>query len=63
MDSQGHWFDLFSHISLFPAFRSIGVSNFSIEDLEELLKTAKVIPAVNQVGIFKIGGDIWQSSY
>jgi len=29
--------------------RAIGVSNFSIKTLEELLKTAKVIPAVNQV--------------
>ena len=29
--------------------RSIGVSNFSVSTLEELLGTAKVIPAVNQV--------------
>ncbi|KJA18238.1 hypothetical protein HYPSUDRAFT_79245 [Hypholoma sublateritium FD-334 SS-4] len=29
--------------------RSIGVSNFSIKTLEELLKTAKVIPVTNQV--------------
>ncbi|BGO98212.1 hypothetical protein NBRC10513v2_001381 [Rhodotorula toruloides] len=29
--------------------RSIGVSNFSIKNLEILLKTAKVVPAVNQV--------------
>jgi len=29
--------------------KSIGVSNFSIKTLEELLKTAKVVPAVNQV--------------
>ncbi|KAF4568204.1 hypothetical protein EYR36_010213 [Pleurotus pulmonarius] len=29
--------------------KSIGVSNFSIKTLEELLKTAKVVPAVNQI--------------
>ncbi|CAL1707770.1 unnamed protein product [Somion occarium] len=29
--------------------RAIGVSNFSIKTLEQLLKTAKVVPAVNQV--------------
>ncbi|KAJ7095485.1 NADP-dependent oxidoreductase domain-containing protein [Mycena crocata] len=29
--------------------RAIGVSNFSIKTLEELLKTAKIVPAVNQV--------------
>lgn len=29
--------------------RSIGISNFSIEKTEALLKTAKIQPAVNQV--------------
>lgn len=29
--------------------RSIGVSNFTVEDLQEVLKVAKVKPAVNQV--------------
>ncbi|SPO23259.1 probable GCY1 - galactose-induced protein of aldo/keto reductase family [Ustilago trichophora] len=29
--------------------KAIGVSNFSIQNLETLLKTAKVVPAVNQV--------------
>jgi len=29
--------------------RSIGVSNFNIEQLQELMKTAVVKPAVNQV--------------
>ncbi|KAJ7762888.1 NADP-dependent oxidoreductase domain-containing protein [Mycena metata] len=29
--------------------RAIGVSNFSIQTLEELFKTAKIVPAVNQV--------------
>ncbi|KAL4257700.1 hypothetical protein AB1N83_010081 [Pleurotus pulmonarius] len=31
--------------------KSIGVSNFSIKTLEELLKTAKVVPAVNQIDL------------
>lgn len=30
--------------------RSIGVSNFSVEDLKVILETAKVVPSVNQVG-------------
>ncbi|KAL1935515.1 hypothetical protein VTP01DRAFT_4655 [Rhizomucor pusillus] len=29
--------------------RAIGVSNFSVSNLEKLLKTAKIVPAVNQV--------------
>ena len=29
--------------------RAIGISNFSINRTEKLLKTAKIIPAVNQV--------------
>lgn len=29
--------------------KSIGVANFSIPNLERLLKTAKVVPAVNQI--------------
>ncbi len=29
--------------------RAIGVSNFSVKNLEILLKEAKVVPAVNQV--------------
>ncbi|KAJ6530822.1 reductase AKOR2 [Mycena vulgaris] len=31
--------------------RAIGVSNFSIKTLEQLFKTAKIVPAVNQVEI------------
>ncbi|KAJ7364417.1 NADP-dependent oxidoreductase domain-containing protein [Mycena albidolilacea] len=31
--------------------RAIGVSNFSIKTLEELFKTAKIVPAVNQVEV------------
>ena len=30
--------------------KSIGVSNFTVENLKVILKTAKVVPAVNQVG-------------
>ena len=30
--------------------RSIGVSNFRVSDLEEILPGAKIIPSVNQVG-------------
>lgn len=29
--------------------RSIGISNFTIEKTEEVLKTAKIVPAVNQL--------------
>lgn len=29
---------------------NIGVSNFGIHHLEKLMQTAKVVPAVNQVG-------------
>ncbi|KAL8105731.1 hypothetical protein AgCh_029500 [Apium graveolens] len=30
--------------------RAIGVSNFSLQQMKELLKFAKIVPAVNQVG-------------
>jgi len=36
--------------------RAIGVSNFSIKTLEILLKTAKVVPAVNQVELHPLLG-------
>lgn len=29
--------------------RAIGVSNFGLKNLDKLLKTAKIVPAVNQV--------------
>jgi diketogulonate reductase-like aldo/keto reductase len=29
--------------------KSIGISNFTIDKVEELLKTAKIPPAVNQI--------------
>lgn len=29
--------------------KSMGISNFTIEEIEELLKTAKITPAVNQI--------------
>lgn len=32
--------------------KSIGVSNFRVQDLEELIPKAKIIPAVNQVRIY-----------
>lgn len=33
--------------------KAIGVSNYSIPILEELLKTAKVVPAVNQIELHR----------
>jgi glycerol 2-dehydrogenase (NADP+) len=33
--------------------KSIGVANFAIPNLERLLKTAKVVPAVNQVELHR----------
>jgi len=30
--------------------KSIGVSNFTVEDLKVILETAKVVPSINQVG-------------
>lgn len=36
----------------FRQSRSIGVSNFTKPDLEELMSTAKITPAVNQVKSF-----------
>lgn len=33
--------------------KNIGVANFSIPNLERLLKTAKVVPAVNQVELHR----------
>ena len=33
--------------------KAIGVSNYSIPALEELLKTAKVVPAVNQIELHR----------
>ncbi|KAJ7789779.1 NADP-dependent oxidoreductase domain-containing protein [Mycena olivaceomarginata] len=38
--------------------RAIGVSNFSIKTLEELFKTAKIVPAVNQVE-----KELWVTAY
>lgn len=34
--------------------RAIGVSNFSVEQIKQLLKFAKIVPAVNQVGFGKL---------
>ena len=41
------WRDLEALVEL-GLVRTIGVSNFSIKKLEELLKVAKIVPAVNQ---------------
>ena len=38
--------------SLNHCFRSIGVSNFTLEDLQRLVKIAHIKPAVNQVSLF-----------
>ena len=43
---------LVSWLSLIISFRSIGVSNFTLDDLQKLLKIAHVKPAVNQVSLF-----------
>lgn len=37
--------------------KNIGVANFAIPNLERLLKTAKVVPAVNQVELHRKCGD------
>jgi aryl-alcohol dehydrogenase-like predicted oxidoreductase len=51
MDLQGDivFISIVLNMLISLTIRSIGVSNFSIKDLEKLLKTAKVIPAVIQV--------------
>lgn len=38
--------------------RTIGVSNFLVHHLEELLKTAKIVPAVNQL---RLAPGVYQS--
>ena len=35
--------------------RAIGVSNFRVPDLQEILRSAKIKPAVNQVGVVRRG--------
>ena len=34
--------------------KSIGVSNHRVQDLERILKTGKVVPAINQVSLFSL---------
>ncbi|TGJ83516.1 hypothetical protein E0Z10_g5249 [Xylaria hypoxylon] len=45
---QQTWADL-EVIQASGRARSIGVSNFSVSDLETILKTARVVPALNQI--------------
>ena len=45
-------FFVFCWFSLNYYLRSIGVSNFAVDDLRKLLKIAHVKPAVNQVSLF-----------
>jgi diketogulonate reductase-like aldo/keto reductase len=47
-DLQAKWADL-EKIQASGRAKSIGVSNFLIPDLQVLLKTAKVVPAINQI--------------
>ena len=49
-NSLTQWWEGMEEVKRAGLARSIGVSNFKVEDLEVILKTAKVIPAVNQVG-------------
>ena len=39
--------------------KSIGVSNFYVEDLKVILETAKIVPSVNQVGQFILISNLW----
>ena len=39
--------------------KAIGISNFTITKTENLLKTAKIVPAVNQGNLTVIDGDAW----
>ena len=38
--------------------KSIGVSNFSCKKISDLLSTAKIPPAVNQVLLLYVGDDV-----
>lgn len=43
--------------------KSIGVSNFGVEELQTLLQSAKIIPAVNQVGALLPLHDLFTDRY
>ncbi|KAL2066634.1 hypothetical protein VTL71DRAFT_2705 [Oculimacula yallundae] len=47
-DIQAKWADL-EVIHASGKAKSIGVSNFRVQDLEAILETAKIIPAINQI--------------
>ena len=61
-EDQGSWpsevgFAILTSVDSFPLTwpaRSIGVSNFNMEQLQAIAKDATVKPAVNQVGIVLI---------
>ena len=44
------WWEGMEEVKKAGLAKSIGVSNFYVEELEVILKTAKVVPSVNQVG-------------
>ena len=48
-NSLTQWWEGMEEVKRAGLARSIGVSNFKVEDLEVILKTAKIVPAVNQV--------------
>jgi diketogulonate reductase-like aldo/keto reductase len=50
-NSLSQWWEGMEEVKHAGLAKSIGVSNFKVEDLEVILKTAKVIPSVNQVGL------------
>ena len=50
-NSFSQWWAGMEEVKQAGLARSIGVSNFKVEDLKAVLETAKVVPAVNQVGV------------
>ena len=45
------WWEGMEEVKHAGLAKSIGVSNFYVEDLKVILETAKVVPSVNQVGL------------
>ncbi|KAJ7542986.1 hypothetical protein O6H91_09G021800 [Diphasiastrum complanatum] len=58
LDIKSTWQALESFVEL-GLTKAIGVSNFSVKKLEDLLEYAKIIPAVNQVEVHPM----WQQKY
>ena len=48
--SLSQWWEGMEEVKQAGLAKSIGVSNFKVEDLKVILETAKVVPSVNQVG-------------